>query len=121
MKLSEMTTNQASELLIRVSTPMANILDDDETDALIRQTSEAKGMSVAKMISGLLPKLVSVAIVKHKDDLYEIIGAFAGKSRKQVGEMNILETMKVLKESVDEDFIGFFKSSSTQGVKPEAE
>lgn len=115
MKISEMNNDQASEVLIRISQPMANIMDDQNIEPLFKAITESKEMTLAKMIGNLLPRFVSFAIKDHKADLYEIIGAFAEKPAKAVGKMNILETMKILKESIDKDFLDFFSFSSPAG------
>ena len=112
MKISELNNDQASELMIRLSQPLANIMDDPEVEPLFKEISESGKMSVAKLVGKLLPKVVAFAIRVHKDDLYEIIGALSGKPSKAVGKMNLLETMKVLKESIDKDFLDFFNLSS---------
>lgn len=116
MKISEMTNDQASNVLIRISQPMANIMDDQNIEPLFKAITESKDMTLAKMIGNLLPKFVTFAIKDHKADLYEIIGAFVEKPAKAVGDMNIMETMKLLKDSIDKDFIDFFSSASPAEV-----
>lgn len=111
MKLSQMTNDQATTFLIRTSQPIANIMEDDETGELFEQVKQTKGMTVSKLIAFILPKVVTVALKSHKDDLYEIVGAFMEKPVAEIGEMNFLVTLKVLRESVDQDFIDFFASS----------
>lgn len=111
MKLSEMSNEQATNFLIQTSQPIANIMEDDDVNDLFNQVKNSKGQTVAKMIATLLPKVVTVALKSHKKDLFEIVGAFAEKSAKEVGQMNFLVTLNILKESVDKDFLDFFNSS----------
>ena len=105
MKLSLMSNEQATNFLLRTSQPIANIMEDDDVNALFKQVSEAKGIPLSKLIASLLPKVVTVALKTHKDDVFEIVGAFAEKSVKEVGKMNFLTTLNILKESVDKDFL----------------
>lgn len=121
MKISQMSTDQAADVLVRIANPIARIMDDEEVEPLLQQLSESEKLSVIKIISSLLPKVVLLAVQRHRLDLYEIVGAFSGKNTKQVGAMNIMQTMAVLKESIDEDFLDFFRLSGGQGQKTDAE
>ena len=118
MKISMMTNDQASEAMIRISTPMANILDDKNAKELIDSMADLAKDSSTNAISSLLPKFVSFCLKDHKPDLYEIIGALTFKPTAQVGKMNFMETIKAMRESIDEDFIGFFKSSGNATATP---
>ena len=117
MRISQMTNDQVTDLLIRVTTPISNIMDDEEAQPLIENVAKSREMPPVQIVAKLLPMFVNFAIRKHKADLYEIVGAFAMKSTRDVGKMNILETMNLLKDSIDNDFIDFFTSSSGQERK----
>lgn len=118
MKISMMTNDQASEAMIRISTPMANILDDKRSKELIDGMAQVAQTTTTSAISAYLPKFVSFCLKDHKDDLYEIIGALTFKPASVVGNMNFIETVKEMRESIDEDFIGFFKSSGNATATP---
>lgn len=111
MKLSEMTNEQATNFLIQTSQPIANIMEDDAVMGLFNQVKESKKMPIAKLIANILPKVVAVALQAHKEDVFEIVGAFAEKKADEVGKMNFLTTLSILKESVDKDFLDFFNFS----------
>ena len=111
MKLSEMSNEQATNFLIQTSQPIANIMEDEEVNALFVQVIESKGMILSKLIASLLPKVVTVALKSHKNDVFEIVGAFIEKPAKEVSKMNFLSTLTILKESVDKDFLDFFNLS----------
>lgn len=118
MKLSLMNNEQATNFLIRTSQPIANIMEDEAVVDLFNQVKDSKGMILSKLIANLLPKVVAVALKSHKKDVFEIVGAFAEKSAKEVGEMNFLTTLNILKESVDKDFLDFFNlSGQSEEVK----
>lgn len=111
MKLSEMSNEQATNFLIQTSQPIANIMEDDAVVALFEQVKNIKGLSLSKVIAKLLPQVVAVSLKSHKEDVFEIVGAFAEKTSKEVAKMNFLETLNILKESVDKDFLDFFNLS----------
>ena len=74
-------------------------------------------MTGLKVISSMLPKFVPILLKDHKADLYEIISVLSGKARKDIGQMKLTETITVLRESIDDDLIGFFKSSSSVNAR----
>lgn len=111
MKISQMTADQAADALIKISQPVANIVDDEEMEPIVKQIAESGNLPVVKIISTLVPKVVPFALKKHKTDLYEIVGALAQEPASKVGKMTVLQLMTVIRESVDQDLIDFFKQS----------
>lgn len=113
MKISEMTNDQAAEALLRISGPFAAIADDDELMALMDevQSMQKSGMTVNKATVKMIPKFVAFGVKKHRRDFYEIIGALTGQTEAAVSRMNFLETVRIMQESYDEVFSGFFTRS----------
>lgn len=121
MKISQMTNDQACDALIRITDPVANIADDPQMEPILKGLAEHEGengLSALKAISQMLPKIVPMLLKDHKKDVYEIISVLSGKAVAEIGKMRITETIAILKESIDDDLIGFFKQSSP--VKSEA-
>lgn len=108
MKISAMNNNQASKALIRLADPIAHIMTDKTGAELTEEFSKMKDGTAIEAVGALLPRFVAFALKDHKDDLYEIIGALSDV--EDVGNMNFLETVKILRESIDKDFLDFFKS-----------
>ena len=115
MKISEMTNDQASEAMIRIATPMANILEDENSKPLLEEMTK---LGDGSKLYSFLPKFVSFSLKDHKRDLYEIVGALTLKPASKVGNMNFLQTVKEMRESIDEDFIAFFRSSGSATATP---
>lgn len=111
MKISEMTNDQASEAMIRISTPISNICDDEEATGLIEELTKAGDMSVIDVIAKTIPKVVTFAFKKHRADLYEIVGALTMQSATAVGKMNFKDTIQTVKDSYDDILSGFFTQS----------
>ena len=112
MKISQMTNDQACDAIIRLTQPIANITDDERMEPLLKELSEGEsGMNGLKLISSMLPKIVPMLLKDHKKDLYEIISVLSGKDKKEIGTMKLTETITVLKDSIDDELIGFFRSS----------
>lgn len=116
MKISEMTNDQATNALIRLSVPFGNICDDPETVALIDKYVKAKDAPFIQTIGRILPEITALALKAHKDDLYEIVGTLMDKTVDDVAKMNFLETIKAVRDSYDEVLHGFF-TSYARGIK----
>ena len=114
MKISQMNTDQAADVLLRISQPVANIIDDPEMEPMIKKISESKDVPPLKLISTFLPQLTTLALKTHKQDVYEIAGALAQEPASKMGKKPVLEFIGILKESIDQDLIDFFKSSGNQ-------
>lgn len=116
MKLSEMTNDQACEAIIKLTQPVANITDDEAFDPILKELASYAGKPVngLKILSAMLPKVVPLLLRSHKKDVYVIISVLSGKSEAEIGQMKMTETITILKESIDEDLIGFFRSSVRQ-------
>ena len=112
MKISEMTNDQATECLIRLSEPIANICDNDDIVALLSEMSLNQKLPRVQSFGRLLPKLVTFALKDHKRDVYEIVAALRMTSVEKLGSMNFKETIKEMQDSYDEILRDFFTSSA---------
>lgn len=111
MKISEMTLDQSTEAVIRISTPISNICDDPEMIGLMDELQSFGDMPLFTAVGKLLPKIVTYALQKHRNDFYEIIGALQMIPTSEVGELNLAETIRMVRESYDDILSGFFASS----------
>ncbi len=118
MKISEMTNDQATNAIITIAQPIANIMDDPNAESFFTELSEQKGKNLANVIGAILPKAVAFCMKDHKKDLYAIVGALTMVPVSKVGTMNFVQTIKELKDSIDEDFLSFFKSSGSATAEP---
>lgn len=121
MKISQMTTDKAADVLVRIADPVANLMDDDKIADILKEISVSKNVPYIKLFASMLPKIVSLALENHRNDLYEIVGALSEKSVSDVKKQNVLETIKVVRESVDGDLIDFFGSFGGQDKTAETE
>jgi len=118
MKISEMTNDQASEVLLRIAGPISNILDDENSKPMLDEMQNADKSNPTKFLALILPRLVAFCLKDHKGDLYEIVGALSFKPAAKVGNMNFLATVKEIRESIDDQLIGFFTSSGNATATP---
>lgn len=116
MKISELTTERAADVLCEVSIYALNILSDKELLASLRMQLEGTDgdRTKAEMIaiaSEKIAELVPLLLKKHKDDVFGIVAAVNGLTLEQVRQQKIIKTMNAVKEMAqDKDLIDFFKS-----------
>lgn len=116
MKISELTTERAADVLCEVSIYALNILSDKELLASLRMQLEGTDgdRTKAEMIaiaSEKVAELVPLLLKKHKDDVFGIVAAVNGLTLEQVRQQKIIKTMNAVKEMAqDKDLIDFFKS-----------
>lgn len=116
MKISELTTERAADVLCEVSIYALNVLSDKELLASLRMQLEGTNgdRTKAEMIaiaSEKVAELVPLLLKKHKDDVFGIVAAVNGLTLEQVRQQKIIKTMTAIKEMAqDKDLIDFFRS-----------
>lgn len=116
MKISELTTERAADVLCEVSIYALNILSDKELLASLRMQLEGTDgdRTKAEMIaiaSEKVAELIPLLLKKHKDDVFGIVAAVNGLTLEQVRQQKIIKTMTAIKEMAqDKDLIDFFRS-----------
>jgi len=121
MKISEMTNDQATEAMVRISAAFGFLCEDEEMVGMIDELQKLGSTPIVQAIPKVLPKFASLAFRKHKNSLYEIIGALCMKSAKEVGKMNFKQTIELVKESYDDILRDFFTSPVLSAKKSEEE
>lgn len=111
--LSQLNTDEAGEVALRIATPITNLIEDENFVAEVRKTMpkgettviEMKRFGLAKIV-----KLLNIAIKQHRTDVYEILSPFNGLTAEEIGKQNFLVTCKQVSDLLhDKDFVDFFK------------
>lgn len=110
MNINEMSMDQATDAMLRISNALGFILEDEEVTALLDDLGKSESSSPMMWIPKYLPRIANAALRRHKDDVYEIIGALSQQDKKAVGKMNFLQAVALLKENW-ETLTSFFTSS----------
>ena len=115
MKLSEMTTDRAMDVLCEITPCIANITADEELLAELRNAIDPKAVKTKAelMVKGVekITKLVPIVLKKRKPDVFCILAALNEKTVEEIGKQNIIATMAQVREVVkDKDLMDFFKS-----------
>lgn len=116
MKISELTTERAADVLCEVSIYALNILSDKELLASLRMQLEGTDGDRTKaeliaIASEKIAELIPLLLKKHKDDVFGIVAAVNGLTLEQVRKQKIIATANAVREMAqDKDLIDFFKS-----------
>ena len=110
MRISEMTTDQATEAMIRISSAFGTLCEDDE---MLEMIDGLNGIKWKDAIRGIIPKFVMTALKKHKMELYEIVGALDGVPASAIGAYKLVDTIAIVRNSWDDVMTSFFPSSGT--------
>ena len=115
MKLSELSTDKATDVLCEISPYAINIMTDEELVAELKAAVDFKdAKTIAEKIAllvGKISKLLPIILKKKKNDLFGILGALNEKSIEEIANQNIIFTMKQIRDiSKDKELLDFFKS-----------
>lgn len=115
MKLSELSTDRAADVLSEVCVYVANITTDEELMLTLKNCAVESGATTAaeKMawFGQKFSSLIPVVLKKHKTDVFAIIAVLHGVKPEEIAKQNILKTMAQIREVVrDKDLVDFFKS-----------
>lgn len=111
---SELSTDEALEVVLQIAQPITNLIDDE---ALVKEMQKTmpKGETtrIAMQRFGLakIVKLLNIALKQHREDVYAILAPFNGLTVEETGKQNFLITCKQVADLLnDKGFVDFFKS-----------
>ena len=115
MKLSQLSTDRAMDLLCEIATPVTNIMTDEE---LIKELKSAVNFEKANtmaekiaLITGKFTKILPLILKKRKADLFSILASLNEKTIEEIGSQNVIKTMSQIKDiAKDKELLDFFKS-----------
>lgn len=115
MRLSELSTEQAADVLCSITPFVANIASDEELlSELKRAVSKDKVKTRAEELAigaEKISKLVPIILQKRKEDVFGILGVLNQKSAEEIAKQNFLATLKQARDiAKDKELIDFFKS-----------
>ena len=117
MKLSELSTERATDVLCEIAPYFMNITTDEELVGELKAAvdfKDAETMSMAEkitVVTGKISKILPILLKKRKTDLFGILGALNDKSIEEIAKQNIIKTMLQIKDiSKDKELLDFFKS-----------
>lgn len=110
MKLSQMSSSQAADTLIRISEPVYAIMGDDNLADVLKGFAEIYEKSAMVKIAGyFVAKVLPTILETHKTDCDEILSVFTGKTVDELAKENILVYINDARDILDKDLIDFFR------------
>ena len=115
MKLSQMTTDKATDVLCEIAPYAINIMTDEDLMSELQSAinfDEANTMAEKIAVSvGKISKILPILLKKRKNDIFGILGALNDKSIDEIAKQNVIKTMSQIKDiSKDKELLDFFKS-----------
>lgn len=121
MKLSELSTDRAMDVLCELTTPVSSIVSDaalmEELRSVIKPEKAATRAELMALGLEKLGKLVPIVFRTHRADVYEIIAIVNEQSAEEIARQSIIVTMCRIREIIkDRELLDFFKScADTEG------
>lgn len=115
MKLTEMNTKQLAAALCQLTAPMSRIATDDSLNHVFTKIQRAVKRNESMTIfekTGMLLEAVPILLETHYADTILIIAVMTGRTPSQVEALNGYEMIAEIRESIDEQFLDFFRSSA---------
>lgn len=114
MKLSELTTERAADVLCELTPYIANITGDKSLLDELANKFDSKGKSAAELYTFAAHKyaaLVPLLLKEHRNDVFGVLSVLNETELDKIAKQNIMETMKQVREVFqDKELLDFFKS-----------
>lgn len=106
MKLSEMSTRQAAQCMVNLAVPVGTLVKNPAVKEYMQKAAHKE--ATIETLMDALAELIPIFLRDHFDEMASVVAALTGKTTGEVGDQPILETIRDVKSSIDEDFLLFF-------------
>jgi hypothetical protein len=119
MKLSNLSTDEALDVLCELTPYINNIVTDDvlldELKAKVKATGNETKAEIMAMGAEKINKLVPIVLKGHKKDVYGILAVLNDTDVDAIGKQNVIKTISQIRDLIkDKEFLDFFKSCAEQ-------
>lgn len=121
MKISEMSTDNAMDVLCELTPYVTNIVTDEDLVGELKKAidfKEANTMAEKMALTAeKITKIIPIILKNRKNDVFGIVGVLNEKTIYEIAKQNIIVTMKQIRDiSKDKELLDFFKScTDTEG------
>ena len=121
MKISEISTDNAMDVLCELTPYVTNIVTDETLVAELKEAIDFKeANTMAEKIAltaGKITKIIPILLKNRKNDVFGIVGVLNEKTIDEIAKQNIIVTMKQIRDiAKDKELLDFFKScTDTEG------
>lgn len=114
MKLSQLTTERAADVLCELTPYIANITGDKSLLDELSNKFDSKGKSAAELYTFAAHKyatLVPILLKDHREDVFGVLSVLNETELDKIAKQNVMKTMKQVRDLFqDKDLLDFFKS-----------
>lgn len=121
MKISEMSTDNAMNVLCELTPYVTNIVTDEDLVGELKKAIDFKDANTMAekiaLTAGKITKIIPIILENRKNDVFGIVGVLNGKTIDEIAKQNIIVTMKQIRDiAKDKELLDFFKScTDTEG------
>ena len=121
MKVSEISTEKAMDVLCELTPYVTNIVTDETLLAELKEAidfKEANTMAEKMALTARkITKIIPILLKNRKNDVFGIVGVLNNKTVEEIAKQNIIVTMKQIRDiAKDKELLDFFKScTDTEG------
>ena len=118
MKLSELSTDRATDVLCELTPYITNILSDEALLSELRTAVDFKEANTLAekmaLTASKITNIIPILLKNRKSDVFGILGALNEKSVEEIAKQNFIKTMKQIKDiAKDKELLDFFKSCTS--------
>lgn len=115
MRLSELSTDRATDVLCELTPYVANIVSDEELLEELKKAVDRKDIvNKAQWLAvgaEKITKILPILLKKRKEDVFGILAVINEKTVEEIAGQNIILTLKQARTAFkDKELIVFFKS-----------
>ena len=115
MKISELSTDKALDVICEITPFVDDIATDEELISTLKEKVKLpEGATRADMLkigADKINKIVPIILKKKRSAVYGILAALNESSIEKISKQSMISTAKQIKEAVgDKELIDFFKS-----------
>lgn len=114
MKLSQLTTDEALDVLCEITPYIASIVADQSLMDAIGKAVKKDGVTRAGLMllgAEKLTKIVPIVMKDHREDVYGILAAVNKTDVDKIAHQNVIKTSMQIREICkDKELLDFFES-----------
>lgn len=121
MKISEISTDNAMDVLCELTPYITNIVTDEDLVGELKKAIDFKEANTMAekmaLTAGKITKIIPILLKNRKSDVFGIVGVLNGKTIDEIAKQNVIVTMKQIRDiAKDKELLDFFKScTDTEG------
>ena len=114
MKLSQLTTERAADVLCELTPYIANITGDKSLLGELANKFDSKGKSAAELYTFAARKyamLVPILLKEHREDVFGLLAVLNETEPEKIAKQSVMETIRQVRDLFqDKELLAFFKS-----------